>query len=39
VTTPEPATWLLSSTGALALLGLALVSDRRRRAQPPTANL
>jgi hypothetical protein len=38
VTTPEPATWLLSSTGALALLGLALVSDRRRRAQPPTAN-
>lgn len=33
VTTPEPATWLLSSTGALALLGLALVSDRRRRAQ------
>ncbi|MGN6592345.1 MAG: hypothetical protein ACTHJX_05530 [Terriglobales bacterium] len=39
VTTPEPATWLLSSTGALALLGLALVSDRRRRAQAPTANL
>ncbi|HET9783465.1 MAG TPA: hypothetical protein VFP94_00775 [Terriglobales bacterium] len=38
VTTPEPATWLLSSTGVLALLGMALVSDRRRRAQQPAAN-
>ena len=38
VTTPEPASWVLSSTGALALLGLALVSDSRRRAQQPAAN-
>ncbi len=32
VTTPEPNTWALFGTGALALLGFAAYSDRRRRA-------
>lgn len=32
VTTPEPNTWALFGTGALALLAFAAYSDRRRRA-------
>ncbi|HUX67587.1 MAG TPA: hypothetical protein VMV31_08855 [Terriglobales bacterium] len=32
VTTPEPNTWALFGTGALALLAFATYSDRRRRA-------
>ncbi len=37
VTTPEPNTWALFGTGALALLAFAAYSDRRRRAAGGTS--